>query len=175
VPPRNEVKREMKNPGTVIGHYRPAATRAARGCSARDGQGNVGPRPARALQSARRQRPARRSSRARGRMVRRVRREESRSGRRSREPGARRTACAPGVGAARALRRSHEARAAHFSREARAARDDRARVLGRAGGRARATASGVTSRAVSEGGAIPAEASRIRRRGSSPGARPGHR
>jgi hypothetical protein len=35
----------------------------------------VGPRPARALQSARRQRPARRSSRARGRMVRRVRRD----------------------------------------------------------------------------------------------------
>ena len=27
VPPRNEVKREMKGPGTVIGHYRPAATR----------------------------------------------------------------------------------------------------------------------------------------------------
>ena len=57
MPPRNEVKREMKNPGTVIGHYRPAKNAAARA-----GQGNVGPRPARALQSARRQRPARRSS-----------------------------------------------------------------------------------------------------------------
>jgi hypothetical protein len=140
VPPRNEVKREMKNPGTVIGHYRPAATRAARGCSARDGQGNVGPRPARALQSARRQRPARRSSRARGRMVRRVRREESRSGGLSREPE----------------------RGAPLARE----RDDRARVLARAGGRARAAASGVTSRAVSQGKAIPDEASRIRRVGA---------
>jgi hypothetical protein len=29
VPPRNEVKREMKDPGTVIGHYRPAVTRAS--------------------------------------------------------------------------------------------------------------------------------------------------
>ena len=27
VPPRNEVKREMKDPGTVMRHYRPAATR----------------------------------------------------------------------------------------------------------------------------------------------------
>lgn len=109
VPPRNEVKREMKDPGTVIGHYRPAAARAARGCSARDGQGKLGPRPARALQSARRQRPARRSSRARGRMMRRVRRGESRPGRRGREPVARRDACrerATSEHANRARRRS---------------------------------------------------------------------
>jgi hypothetical protein len=87
---------------------------------------------------------------------------ESQSARRSREPGARRAACAPGAGAARALRRSREARAASPSREARAARDDRARVLARTGGRARARASDVTSRAVSEGDAIQAEAPRIR-------------
>ena len=37
-------------------------------------------------------------------------------------------------------------------------RDDRARVLARAGGRARAAASGVTSRAINEGGAVQAEA-----------------
>jgi hypothetical protein len=40
-------------------------------------------------------------------------------------------------------------------------RDDRARVLARAGGRARTAASGVTSRAVSEGNAVQAGASRI--------------
>ena len=126
VPPRSEAQREMKDPGTVIGHYRPAATREARGCSARDGQGNVGPRPARALQSARRQRPARRSSRARGRMVRRVRREESRSGRRGREPGARRAACA------RARRPSTCTRARRWSRASRSKRRD---VAGRQRGK----------------------------------------
>ena len=104
---------------------------ARKGFTARDGQGKLGPRPARAPQSARHQHPARRSSRARERMVRRVRREESRSGRRSREPGARRAACA------------------------RARRPSTRISCARAGGRAGATASGVTSRAVSEGSAIP--------------------
>lgn len=126
VPPRSEAQREIKVPGTVIGHYRPAATRAARGCSARDGQGNVGPRPARALQSARRRRPARRSSRARGRMVRRVRREESRSARCGREPGARRAACA------RARRPSTCTRARRWSRASRSKRRD---VAGRQRGK----------------------------------------
>ena len=86
----------------------------------------MGPRPARALQSARRQRPARRSSRARGRILRRVRREESRSARHSREPVARRAACA------RARRPSTCTRARRWSRTSRSKRRD---VAGRQRGR----------------------------------------
>jgi len=93
----------------------------------------VGPRPARALQSARHQRPARRSSPRAG--------ADGAPGTPRGKPI--RAPQSSGAGAARALRRSREARAASSSREARAARDDRARVLARAGGRARAAASGV--------------------------------
>ena len=57
MPPGRDAARDMNEPGPIKSVYRPAKE-----CSARDWKGNVGPHLARALQSARHERPARRSS-----------------------------------------------------------------------------------------------------------------
>ena len=126
VPPRSEAQRDKKAPGTVIGHYRPAATRERVDAARVTGRGTWGPARRARCRAPGTNAPHAGARRARGRMVRRVRREESRSGRRSREPVARRAACA------RARRPSTCTRARRWSRASQSKRRD---VAGRQRGR----------------------------------------
>ena len=86
MPPRNEVERDINDPGPIAAAIATAALThrgrakrgdseatlrrsdaARQGCEARDGMGKLGPRPARASQSARLPHPGPRSRRGRSR------------------------------------------------------------------------------------------------------------